>query len=194
MSLSLKEKAYLLRLARQRLEKAFGIRKDYSLPYPPPFKALHRSQGAFVTLKKEGHLRGCIGIFEAASPLYQVVEEMALSAAFNDPRFPPLVPEELPVIEIEISVLSPLRPGRPEEVEVGRHGVYIVRGNFRGVLLPQVPLEYGWDRETFLDHVCLKAGLPPRCWEDPESKIYLFTAEVFEESQILPLADEKEVS
>ncbi|QJA05411.1 AmmeMemoRadiSam system protein A [Thermosulfurimonas marina] len=186
MSLSPPERAYLLRLARESLEKAFGLREDYSLPYPPPFERLHEPRGAFVTLKRHGHLRGCIGTFEAASPLYRVVEEMALAAAFNDPRFSPLSPEELDEVEIEISVLSPLRPGRPEEVEVGRHGVYLIRGAFRGVLLPQVAVEYGWDRETFLDHVCLKAGLPPRCWQDPRTEIYLFTAEVFEENEDLP--------
>ncbi|RUM87685.1 MAG: AMMECR1 domain-containing protein [Thermodesulfatator sp.] len=181
MSLSPEERAYLLQLARETLERAFGWRKDYSLPYPPPWEALREPRGAFVTLKKGGKLRGCIGSFEATSPLYRVVEEMAQAAAFNDPRFPPLAPEELERVEIEISVLSPLRPGRPEEVEVGRHGVYLVQGVFRGVLLPQVAVEQGWDRETFLDHVCLKAGLPPRCWQDPRTEVYLFTAEVFEE-------------
>ncbi len=147
----------------------------------PPYPALKEPGGAFVTLHKYGELRGCIGTFQAEKPLYLVVKEMALSAAFNDPRFPPLSTEELPEVEIEISVLSPLARGKPEEVEVGRHGIYLIKGIFRGVLLPQVAVEHGWDRETFLDHVCLKAGLPPGCWRDPETEIYLFTAEVFSE-------------
>ncbi len=188
MPLSPEEKLYLLRLARRTLEAAFSERLYEE--EPPPLPGLHRPCGAFVTLHKHGELRGCIGTFQSEKPLYRVVQEMALSAAFNDPRFPPLAREELPEVELEISVLSPLQRGRPEEVEVGRHGVYIVKGPFRGVLLPQVPVEYGWDRETFLDHVCLKAGLPPRCWEDPDTEIYLFTAEVFSEAEF-GLAPEK---
>ncbi len=179
MVLSPEDKIYLLRLARKTLEAHFR-REPLQVP-PPESPALLTPAGAFVTLHKEGQLRGCIGCFQAEKPLYQVVSEMALSAAFNDPRFPPLAAEELPEVEIEISVLSPLRPGTPEEVEVGRHGVYLVKGPFRGVLLPQVATEQGWDRETFLDHVCLKAGLSPRCWQDPGVELYLFTAEVFSE-------------
>ena len=110
---------------------------------------------------------------------------MAISAAFEDPRFPPLQKEELSLIEIEISVLSPLRKGTVEEVEVGKHGVYLIKGFRRGVLLPQVPVEYGWDKKTFLEHVCLKAGLSPDCYKDPDTEIYLFTAEVFKESELL---------
>jgi len=179
MPLEPRERLYLLQLARDTIAAALSGRK--AEPRVPPFEGLREPRGAFVTLHRHGQLRGCIGTFEARAPLYEVVREMALAAAFNDPRFPPLSAEELPEVEIEISVLSPLRRGRPEEVEVGRHGVYVVKGAYRGVLLPQVAVEHGWDRETFLDHVCLKAGLPPRCWQDPETELYLFTAEIFSE-------------
>ncbi len=177
------EKALLLYIARESIASALEGRPP-RLPEEVPPKLLE-PYGAFVTLTKHGQLRGCIGTFHADKPLYQIVFEMARSAAFNDPRFPPLAPEELPEVEIEISVLSPMwRARSPEDVEVGKHGVYIVRGVHRGVLLPQVAVEYGWDRETFLDHTCLKAGLPPGCWQDPETEIYLFTAEIFSEKEL----------
>ena len=187
MALKKEEKIFLLKLARRTLEAYFEGRRLES--GPPPSSALSSPSGAFVTLYKHGKLRGCIGDLQAKKPLYQVVQEVTLSAALNDPRFPPLSGEELPEVELEISVLSPLRRGRPEEVEVGQHGLYLIKGRFRGVLLPQVAVEYGWDRETFLDHVCLKAGLGPRCWQDPEIELYLFTAEVFREKEfgLLPL-------
>ncbi len=189
MPLKAEEKVYLLRLARKTLEAAF--KRERLEEIEPPFPALRKPGGAFVTLHKSGELRGCIGTFQAEKPLYLTVQEMALAAAFHDPRFPPLSPQELPEVEIEISVLSPLVKGRPEEVEVGRHGVYLVKGAFQGVLLPQVATEQGWDRETFLDHVCLKAGLPPGCWQDPETEIYLFTAEVFSEKDFGLVPQEK---
>jgi len=106
---------------------------------------------------------------------------MAIASGWEDPRFPPLDASELDEIEIEISVLSPLRPARPEEIEVGKHGVYITKGFYRGVLLPQVAVEYGWDRETFLAQTCLKAGLHPDAWKEPDTKIEIFSAEVFSE-------------
>jgi AmmeMemoRadiSam system protein A len=107
---------------------------------------------------------------------------MALSAAFNDPRFKPLEARELPEVDIEISALTPLRPvSSVEEIEVGRHGIYIIRGPYHGVLLPQVATEYGWDRYTFLDQTCLKAGMAPGCWKMPDTQILVFSAEVFGE-------------
>ncbi|WP_038054899.1 AmmeMemoRadiSam system protein A [Thermodesulfobacterium hydrogeniphilum] len=175
------EKIYCLKLARKTLESYFAGKPKKETP-PEAYVHLWEKRGAFVTLLKEGHLRGCIGILEPLYPLYEVIQEMALSAAFKDPRFPPLRKEELPLIEIEISVLSPLKKGSVEEIEVGKHGVYIIKGFYKGILLPQVPLEYGWDKKTFLEHVCLKAGLDPDCYKDPETEIYLFTAEVFKES------------
>ncbi len=177
-----KEKVFLLKLARRVLENYFENKKEEKYLPPPEFKNLWKKKGAFVTLLKEKKLRGCVGILEAIYPLYEVIKEMALSAAFKDPRFPPLEVRELPFLEIEISVLSPLKKGSFEEVKVGKHGVYLVKGFNRGVLLPQVPVEHGWDKETFLRHVCLKAGLSPNCYNDPETEIYLFTAEIFKES------------
>ena len=182
--LSVEEKKYLLKLARRTIENHFKKNSKKEVP-PKEFRNLFEKRGAFVTLSKEGNLRGCIGILEPLYPLYQTVQEMAISSAFEDPRFPPLSEKELPFIEIEISALSPLKKGSPEEVKVGEHGVYLIKGIYKGVLLPQVPVEYGWDKKTFLEHVCLKAGLPRDCYKDPKVTIYLFTAEVFKESDFL---------
>ena len=110
---------------------------------------------------------------------------MARSAAFMDPRFSPLSsPKELSECDLEVSVLSPLTETDPDQVEVGRHGIYIIKGFNRGVLLPQVATEQGWDRKTFLDQTCLKAGLKPDCWSDPQTKVLTFTAEVFGEKDL----------
>ncbi len=176
-----KEKSFCLKLARKTLENHFAGKKEKLLP-PKEYKSLWEKRGVFVTLLKEGHLRGCIGVLEPVYPLYEGIQKMALSSAFEDPRFSPLKADELPFIEIEISVLSPLKPGTIDEVEVGKHGVYIIKGIHRGVLLPQVPVEFNWDKETFLKHVCLKAGLSPDCYKDPDTELYLFTAEVFKET------------
>jgi AmmeMemoRadiSam system protein A len=137
---------------------------------------------AFVTLTKNGRLRGCIGFTEAVAPLFKVVQECAVAAATEDPRFPPVTPKELPSLRVEISVLTPLFPIRPEEVEVGRHGLMVSQGRMRGLLLPQVPVEWGWDREAFLDQTCLKAGLPPSAWQHGAT-LEAFTAEVFGEEE-----------
>jgi AmmeMemoRadiSam system protein A len=137
---------------------------------------------AFVTLTKNGRLRGCIGYTEAVAPLFKVVQECAVAAATEDPRFPPVSARELPSLRVEISVLTPLFPIRPEEVEVGRHGLMVARGGMRGLLLPQVPVEWGWDRETFLDQACVKAGLPPSAWRHGAT-LRAFTAEVFAEER-----------
>ncbi len=145
---------------------------------------LFEPRGAFVTLHKREQLRGCIGTFAAEKPLCQTVADMAVSAAFNDPRFSPLTPSELDEVDIEISVLSPLREIRDtNEIQVGIHGIYLINGPFHGVLLPQVATEHGWDRETFLDQSCLKAGMGPGCWRDPTTKILIFCAEVFGEKE-----------
>jgi AmmeMemoRadiSam system protein A len=141
---------------------------------------LKEKRGAFVTLKKRGHLRGCIGYIKAVKPLWETVQEMAVAAAFHDPRFPSLKPEELKDLSFEISVLSPLkRISDISEVEVGKNGLYIVRGCNSGLLLPQVAAEYNWDRETFLMETCYKAGLPPNAWKDEETEIYIFSADYF---------------
>ena len=179
--LSREEKKYLLKLARDAIRNAFAKKRQLQIP-PKEYKNLFQKRGAFVTLyKEERTLRGCIGIIEPIYPLYEVVQEVAVSSAFKDPRFPPLTPEEFNQVWIEISVLSPLKKGSVEEVKVGVHGVYIKKGIHSGLLLPQVPIEYGWDKETFLRHVCLKAGLHPECYKESDCELYLFTAEIFSE-------------
>ena len=143
-------------------------------------EVLKQKSGAFVTLKKHGRLRGCIGYIEARKPLYKTVAEMAAAAAFNDPRFPPLKPDELTHINLEISVLSPLKEIKDiREIKVGVHGLYITKGYHSGLLLPQVAMEYKWDSLTFLEETCYKAGLRPDAWKDKDTKIYIFSADVF---------------
>ncbi len=144
-------------------------------------KGLLLESGCFVTIKQGGQLRGCIGNFVSDRPLYELVQEMAVSAATRDPRFYPMKEPDLADFELDISVLSPLRLAESvDEIEVGTHGIYIVKGSYRGVLLPQVATEYGWDRETFLNHTCQKAGLPDNAWQK-ECEIYIFSAQVFGE-------------
>jgi AmmeMemoRadiSam system protein B/AmmeMemoRadiSam system protein A len=141
---------------------------------------LQEPRGAFVTLEKNHRLRGCIGFIHATKPLWKTVQEMAESAAFRDPRFTPLTKEEWPAVEVEISVLTPMQEIKdPSRIEVGKHGLYIVKGPYRGLLLPQVATDYGWDRETFLAQTCTKAGLPIEAWKDPDTTIYVFAADVF---------------
>jgi len=141
---------------------------------------LKELRGAFVTINKKGSLRGCIGHIRGTKPLYQTVEEMAAAAAFGDPRFPPVTKKELKDLEIEISVLTPFKQITDvSEIEVGKHGIYMERGFYSGLLLPQVATEYGWDRDTFLEHTCRKAGLPHDAWKDKDTKIYIFSADIF---------------
>ena len=150
----------------------------------PEFKVespiLKENRGAFVTINKKGQLRGCIGYIEGRGPLHRTIEEMAEAAAFRDPRFTPVTEKELPDLEIEISVLTPLRRITDvSEIQVGKHGIYIKKGWLSGLLLPQVATEYGWDRQTFLDHTCQKAGLPSNAWKDKNTEIYIFSADIF---------------
>jgi AmmeMemoRadiSam system protein A len=145
-------------------------------------KGLNLESGCFVTIKQHGQLRGCIGNFISEQPLYLLVQEMAVSAATRDPRFYPMKQVDLEAFELEISVLSPLvLISSVDEIHVGTHGIYLVKNSSRGVLLPQVASEYGWDRETFLKHTCLKAGLPENAWQK-DCEIYIFSALVFGES------------
>jgi AmmeMemoRadiSam system protein A len=138
--------------------------------------------GAFVTLHIGKNLRGCIGSMIANSPLEETVRTMAAEAAFGDPRFPPLQEDELPRCTIEISALSPMEPcPDPRSVQVGVHGLYLIHRGRAGVLLPQVPVEQGWDLDEYLDYICVKAGLPPRSYEAPGAELYTFTAIVFGE-------------
>lgn len=153
--------------------------KTVNLPAPAS-DALRRRYGAFVTLTLDGRLRGCIGHIVGDQPLVETIAAMAEAAAFGDPRFPPLTRREFDRITIEISILGPLEPcPDPAQVVVGRHGLLVRRGARSGLLLPQVPVEWGWDRETFLDHTCRKAGLEPGCWRDPSVTLHWFEAEVF---------------
>lgn len=172
----------VLEIARETLESYL---KDGRTPeIVVENEALNQKLGAFVTLRKDGRLRGCIGNFEPDKPLWQVVQEMAISAAAKDPRFPPVDLTELKEIEIEISVLSPRKKIDDwQEIEIGKHGVYLQKGARGGVFLPQVATENGWDLETFMGTLCSqKAGLPWDCWKDPKVELYTFTAQVFEES------------
>jgi len=150
----------------------------------PEFKIesaiLKENRGAFVTIQKKGQLRGCIGFIKGYEPLHKTVEKMAAEAAFRDPRFPPVKEKELPELDIEISVLTPLRKISDfNEIEVGKHGIYIIKGGWSGLLLPQVATEYGWNRQTFLEHTCQKAGLPPNAWKEKDTEIYIFSADIF---------------
>jgi len=150
----------------------------------PEFKIeshiLKENRGAFVTIQKKGQLRGCIGYIEGHGPLHKTIEEMAEAAAFRDPRFSPVKEKELPELDIEISVLTPLKRIKDvNEIQVGKHGIYIVRGMWAGLLLPQVATEYGWDRLAFLEHTCQKAGLPPNAWKEKDIEIYIFSADIF---------------
>ncbi len=150
----------------------------------PGFKiespVLKENRGAFVTIHKRGQLRGCIGYIEGRGPLHKTIEEMAEAAAFRDPRFTPVKEKELPELELEISVLTPLKKIKDvNEIQVGKHGIYIKKGWYSGLLLPQVATEYGWDRQTFLEHTCQKAGLPPHAWKEKDTEIYIFSADIF---------------
>ncbi len=178
--LSSRERQVLLKIARESIKRELeGL--PFTLPRVTDLNLLEH-RGAFVTLHRHGQLRGCIGTFIADRPLYEIVGDMAISAAFNDPRFRPLSPSELDEIDLEVSALTPLRETTDlDEIQVGIHGIYIVNGPYRGVLLPQVATEYGWDRYTFLDQTCIKAGMAPGCWKDPNTKVYIFSAEVFGE-------------
>lgn len=170
----------LLTLARTAVTEAVLHRRAVDDTSEDP--AFAETRGAFVTLTIAGGLRGCIGFPEAVFPLREAIVQGAISAALRDPRFPPVCAEELPRLHIEISVLSPLFEITPDAVEVGTHGLVIAKGGARGLLLPQVPVEWGWDREQFLQHTCRKAGLPADAWQHGAT-LYAFTAEVFGEEE-----------
>ena len=178
------EKKELLRIAKQAVE-TFVMKKEVS-QIKNSLPALEKPLGAFVTLKKSGELRGCGGRFEPDIPLYQVVIQIAISTAAHDPRFTPVTKEELPLLEYEISVLSPLKPVKSaDEIEIGKDGVQIIQGSHSGVFLPQVATELNWDKDTFLNTLCSeKAGLPKDCWKNPETHISTFTAQVFSEKEV----------
>lgn len=174
---SAEERGMLLRLAHLAIDAAL---QDRSLDLTPPNEHLAEGRGAFTTLHLNGKLRGCIGYVFPTQSLYRTVAETAKSAAFDDPRFHAVTADEAAALKIEISVLSPLRPISPEEVIIGKHGLVVTHGGRRGLLLPQVPVEWEWSRTTFLEQTCLKAGLPPDAWLRG-AELHAFSAEIFGE-------------
>lgn len=177
--LSKDQQKYLLDAARRAIEHYLKSGKPLRLPVED--EALKEKRGAFVTLKKNHELRGCIGYPLPFKPLFETVTEVAVSAATQDFRFQPLSLEELDETKIEISVLSLPEPVKDiKEIEIGKHGIIISKGLNKGLLLPQVPLEWDWDVETFLRHACLKAGLEEEEWKKG-AQIEIFEAQVFSE-------------
>jgi len=176
------EKRTLLKIARDSIEASVSGKK-YHFAVPGDSKLLKPS-GAFVTLREKGELRGCIGYIEARLPLYETVAQTASKAAMCDPRFEAVGKDELKDIELEISVLSPLRKiYSTDEIIVGKHGLLIEREYYHGLLLPQVATENNWDKEQFLEYTCMKAGMGTDCYKQPGTNIYVFTAEVFGEGE-----------
>jgi AmmeMemoRadiSam system protein A len=177
------DKTILLKLARTTLEAYFS---DNTTPaYQTSREGLLERKGAFVSLHRGIDLRGCIGQLYPDRELYKIVQHCVLSAALEDTRFMAVTQNELRDLNIEISVLTPFRRIRNvEEIEVGKHGLYIVQGIYRGLLLPQVATQYGWDRATFLQHTCRKAGLHDSAWRDPNTVLHTFEAEVFSDSHV----------
>jgi len=175
LTLSAEERQFLLESVKKRIDSVLRERKLVETPPPPGI--LFEKYGAFVTLKRNGQLRGCIGRIASSHPLYLTVSEMAEAAAFHDTRFPPLLLSECNDLDVEISVIGPITHcDDPSLVEVGKHGLIVRRKERQGLLLPQVPVEWEWDSETFLDQTCRKAGLPAEAWHDPETEIYWFEA------------------
>ncbi len=183
IELSREQQVMLLKLARKTIAESLGQQfdaggQDFS------DRIFSEKCGAFVTLHIKGSLRGCIGYIEGIKTIPETIKEMALSSAFRDPRFRPLSAGEYKEIDIEISVLSPIETVTDiNDIVVGRDGLIMTKGHNRGLLLPQVPVEQGWDRETFLTHTCYKAGLPGDSWKRGNIIIEKFSAQVFSEKE-----------
>ena len=178
--LSTTDATTLLNIARNAITHQVK-QEDYN-PAPREEKALNEHSGCFVTITQDGYLRGCIGNFQSQQPLFEEVATMAVAAASQDPRFQPMQPDELSNFNLEITILSPLKQiSDTNLIEVGTHGIYIIKGHNRGVLLPQVATEYGWDREMFLQQTCIKAGLTEDMWQHQETKIYIFSGQIIHE-------------
>lgn len=174
-------RAELLAIARKTIEGYLS--SGEKLAIEPRHPSLLVKRGAFVTLRAGQELRGCIGHTQPRLPLWETVRDVAVLAATEDPRFPPMTAEELPGVHIEISVLSSIeRVPHIAAIEIGKHGLQVKLGKHSGLLLPQVAPEWGWSRDEFLEHTCLKAGLPREAWKDPKAELYWFTAEVFGEA------------
>jgi len=182
--LSKQEQSIALKLARETLDKVFDNKVEINQDYKQQ-DIFKEKRGVFVTLHKNKQLRGCIGLIESEISLGEGIQEMTLSAAFNDARFPALDADELPFINIEISVLTiPQRIYNIDKIELGKHGVIIKKGFNSGVFLPQVATETNWSKQQFLSQLCSqKAGLAPKCYEDPDAEIYTFEAQVFAEKE-----------
>ncbi len=183
-SLNQNQQKYLACIAINSIYKElFNTHKNQKeLPNitPEEHDFLQSHLGAFITLEKNGHLRGCIGSIVGQEPLTSNVRHMAKAAAFQDPRFPPLRAEEWDAVSMEISVLGPLTPCPDvQQIEVGRHGLVLSLGNARGVFLPKVPVEQGWDLQAYLENLCRKANLAPHSWKDERANLFWYEAFVF---------------
>src|ERR1035437_3091146 len=182
--LTIEEKREILGIARRTMESY--VENGIITKYTTQNENLKQHAGAFVTLHSRGKLRGCIGLIESNKPLYQTIVEMAIESSSSDPRFEPVKPEELKDMEIEVSVLFPKkRVESLDEIELGKHGVIVKRGYASGVFLPQVASETGWSKEEFMRNLCEgKAGLPPDCYKDEGTEVYIFEAQVFNEKEL----------
>lgn len=183
--LSEEDGKFLVKLARETIETFIKEKKKLKVPENTP-DSLKEELGVFVTLNKDGLLRGCIGYPEPIAPLVKAVIDVAISAAVNDPRFSPVTINELDDLEIEVSVLTKpvlIEAKKPEEymekIKIGEDGLIIERGPYKGLLLPQVAVEWGWNVEEFLYNTCVKAGLTADCWIYPDVKIYKFSSQIF---------------
>jgi AmmeMemoRadiSam system protein A len=172
----------LVEIARRAISCA--VVEKRVLDFPPFSPALSEPRGAFVTLHRGGQLRGCVGQIENLAPLADVVARAAINAALYDSRFPPVTAEEIPSLEIELSVLSVPQRILPEDIVAGRHGLVVVRGSAKGLLLPQVATERHWSGQRLLEETCVKAGLGRDAWRDPATQIFGFTAEIFPEKPL----------
>lgn len=170
-----RERDLLILLARRAILSRL---EGTEIPEITPTSHLAEPRGVFTTVYVRGKLRGCVGNIAPTSSLYRTVVETARAAAFEDSRFPPITPEDADNLEISLSILSPIFAIQPDEIDIGIHGLLLSQGKYRGLLLPQVPVEQGWDRRTFLEQTCQKAGLPPDAWQHG-ARIEAFTAEVF---------------
>lgn len=182
-SLGQQERRELLARARQAIVEA--VVHERIPDFAKPTGRLAEVRNVFVTVRHRGRLRGCVGRLEAGNSLAEGVVHCAICAALQDPRFAPVAQHEVAGLEIEISVLSALFEISPQEIEPGRHGILVRRGSQRGLLLPQVAAELNWSVQRFLEETCRKAGLEPEAWQDPETKLSGFTAEIFSEADFL---------
>lgn len=169
-----------LQLVRATIHNRLFSEQD---PLPEDYKMLSMPGGAFVTLHIKGNLRGCIGHMESDEPMYVTLSKLAVSSAFEDRRFPPLSPNEYTDIDIEISVLSPMEPALLEEIQIPGHGVLLSKHFYRSVFLPQVAFEQKWDKKTFMEHLCRKAGLPSNAYLDSDCSFKIFTASIYNEER-----------